>query len=225
MAIVRYHEGIPLVLCWGKVAEQVKFNFTGPFLAGLAKVVAGSSVRWVDSHPDTCQRIYFANHTSHIDAVIIWASLPKHCRELTKPVAAKDYWDRGWFRRYLARSLNAMLIDRENIKVHRSPVESMLKEIGDKYSAIIFPEGSRNDGTNLRDFKSGLFYLAKKRPDLELVPVYVDNMTRILPKGEYLPVPLLSRVIFGPPIWLENGEPKTDFLVRAREAVSRLRDV
>ncbi len=218
-------KGFSFVSCWGKVAEQVKFNFTGPFLAGLAKVVAGSSVRWVDCHPDTCQRIYFANHTSHIDAVIIWASLPKHCRELTMPVAAKDYWDRGWFRRYLARSLNAMLIDRENIKVHRSPVESMLKEIGDKYSAIIFPEGSRNDGTNLRDFKSGLFYLAKKRPDLELVPVYVDNMTRILPKGEYLPVPLLSRVIFGPPIWLENGEPKTDFLVRAREAVSRLRDV
>jgi hypothetical protein len=75
------------------------------------------------------------------------------------------------------------------------------------------------------EFKSGLYYLGKKRPDLELVPVYLDNMNRVLPRGEFLPVPLLSCITFGPPIWLEKGEPKAQFLERAREAVRRLKEL
>jgi 1-acyl-sn-glycerol-3-phosphate acyltransferase len=74
------------------------------------------------------------------------------------------------------------------------------------------------------EFKSGLYYLAKKRPDLELIPVYIDNMNRILPRGEFLPVPLLSSITFGPPMWLEAGETKNEFLERARKAVLKLRE-
>jgi len=118
-----------------------------------------------------------------------------------------------------------MLIDRQNIKVHQSPVDMMLREMGDRYSIIVFPEGHRNTGSDIDEFKSGLYYLAKKRPDLELVPVHIDNLNRVLPRGEFLPVPLLSCVTFGPPIWLEAGEPKAQFLVRARECVRRLKDV
>jgi 1-acyl-sn-glycerol-3-phosphate acyltransferase len=118
----------------------------------------------------------------------------------------------------------ALLIDRRHIKVHQSPVDLMLKEIGDKYSLIVFPEGHRSADGEIQEFKSGLYYLAKKRPDLELVPVYLDNMNRVLPRGEVLPVPLLSCITFGPPMWLEAGEPKTDFLRRAREAVRRLKE-
>ena len=118
-----------------------------------------------------------------------------------------------------------MLIDRQNIKVHQSPVDLMLREIGDRYSLIVFPEGHRNTGSEIDEFKSGLYYLAKKRPDLELVPVHIDNLNRVLPRGEFLPVPLLSCVTFGPPIWLEAGEPKTKFLMKAREAVRKLKDV
>ncbi|HOM18984.1 MAG TPA: 1-acyl-sn-glycerol-3-phosphate acyltransferase, partial [Thermoguttaceae bacterium] len=83
----------------------------------------------------------------------------------------------------------------------------------------------RSPTGEVQEFKGGLYYLAKKRPELEAVPVYIDNMNRILPRGEVLPVPLLSRVIFGPPIWLEKDEPKADFLRRAREAVLRLKDL
>jgi hypothetical protein len=50
-------------------------------------------------------------------------------------------------------------------------------------------------------------------------------LNRVLPRGEFLPVPLLSCVTFGPPLWLEAGEPKADFLNRAREAVLRLKDL
>jgi 1-acyl-sn-glycerol-3-phosphate acyltransferase len=204
---------------------RLLLHMTGTFLAALAKLVSGATVRWVDCQPDTCQRVYFANHTSHLDALMVWASLPAEVRAVTRPVAAKDYWDRGHVRRYLATKVfNALLIDRHDIKVHQSPVDLMIREIGDTMSLIVFPEGGRSTGEEIGEFKSGLYYLSKKRPDLELVPVYIDNLNRVLPRGEVLPVPLLSCITFGPPMWLEHGEQKADFLARAREAVRRLKE-
>jgi len=183
-------------------------------------------VRWIDSQPDTCQRVYFANHTSHLDAIVIWSALPAPVRALTRPVAAADYWTAGPIRRYLSNQVfNALLIDRTEIKVHRSPIDLMLEEIGDEYSLIVFPEGGRNSGEEIGEFKSGLYHLCRKRPDLEAVPVHIDNMNRILPRGKILPVPMLSCLSFGPPMWLEAGEPKREFLARAREAVRRLKEI
>lgn len=193
-------------------------------IASVARLVSGFTVRWIDCQPETCQRVYFANHTSHLDAVVLWASLPRELRTITRPVAAADYWRKSKFRRFLASSFNALLIDRTEIKVHQSPVELMIREIQDIYSLILFPEGSRAADGEMGEFKSGLYYLAKKRPDLELMPVYMDNMNRILPRGEFLPVPLLSSITIGHPIFLEAGEPKADFLARAREAVRALKE-
>ena len=99
-------------------------RFAGLTLAAMARVLAGASVRWIASQPDTCQRVYFANHTSHLDALVIWSSLPQTVREVTRPVAAKDYWSRGFVRRWLAQEVfDAILIDRTDIKVHQSPVD------------------------------------------------------------------------------------------------------
>lgn len=201
-------------------------TITSHIIVILAKLFSGFTVRWIDITPDTCQRIYFANHTSHLDAVVLWSAPPKRLRQLTRPVAAKDYWSDGWFKQHIARSFNARLVDRKEIKVHRSPIDTMLVQMEDIYSLILFPEGGRSSSDDcMGPFKSGLYYLAKKRPDLELVPVYIDNVNRILPRGEVLPVPLLSCITIGSPIFLEAGEPKHDFLQRAREAVIRLREV
>lgn len=201
-------------------------NLTRSFLALLARFFSGASVRWIDSQPDTCQRVYFANHTSHLDAIVLWSALPQAVRSLARPVGAKDYWNAGPIRRHLAHRLfHAILIDRKEIKVHQSPVDMMIREIGHRYSLIVFPEGGRSTGNEIGEFKSGLYYLCKKRPDLELIPVHIDNMNRILPRGEVLPVPLLTCISFGPPLWLEAGEPKAAFLRRAREAVLRLKEM
>ncbi len=189
-----------------------------------SRFLSGVSVRWSDCQADTCQRIYFANHTSHLDAIVIWSALPQSVRSLTRPVAAYDYWMAGPIRRYMAtRVFIALLISRKKIKVHRSPIDLMLREIGHRESLIIFPEGGRSEGDEVGEFKSGLYYLSKKRPDIELIPVYLDNLNRILPRGRVLPVPMLSTVTFGAPIWLETGEPKADFLARARQAVLKLK--
>ena len=200
-------------------------KLTAHVLSLTAKLVSGASVRWMDCDPENYQRVYFANHTSHLDALVLWASLPRHIRMLTRPVAARDYWEKTWLRRHIASQLNVVLIDRKDIKIHKSPVQIMINGMGDSHSLIVFPEGRRNTGEEMIEFKSGLFHLAKKRPDLELVPVFMDNLNRVLPRGEFLPVPLLSCITIGPPIWLEKDENKLDFLERARESVQRLKEI
>jgi 1-acyl-sn-glycerol-3-phosphate acyltransferase len=192
-------------------------------LVAIAKLVSGANVRWVGCAPDVRQRVYFANHTSNLDALVIWASLPPPVRELTRPVAARDYWIKDPLRRHLANQvLHAVLIERKKPTVRDNPLADMLAALGDRHSLIIFPEGGRQTGMEMAPFKGGLFHLAKDRPDVECVPVLIENLNRILPKGEFLPVPLLGSLSFGTPIKLEAGEGKTGFLERAQAAVRAL---
>jgi len=191
-----------------------------------ARLLSGATVLWYNSQPDLCQRIYFANHTSHLDAVVVWSALPHNVRDKTRMVAAQDYWCAGPLRRYIAQKLfNAVLIEREKISIKNTPVKVMLDGMKEEYSLILFPEGGRSQDGTLGHFKSGLYYLCKKRPDLELIPVYLNNMNSILPRGKTIPVPMLSRVVFGPPMWLEVGETKENFLARARQEVIKLRQL
>jgi 1-acyl-sn-glycerol-3-phosphate acyltransferase len=158
------------------------------FFAALAKIVTGANARWVGCEPDIRQRVYFANHTSNLDALVIWASLPPPVRELTRPVAARDYWTKGRLRIFLANKIfNAVLIERKKPTPHDNPLTDMLNALGDRHSLIIFPEGGRQADGEMAAFKGGLFHLAKDRPDLEFVPVLIENLNRILPKGEVFP--------------------------------------
>jgi 1-acyl-sn-glycerol-3-phosphate acyltransferase len=198
-------------------------------LAGVARAISGVRARWIDCTPSPRQRVYFANHTSHLDAVVLWASLPSGLRAFARPVAARDYWDRTALRRYLSsRVFQAVLVDRgargheRSLEAARATTERMVAALGEHCSLIVFPEGTRGSGEDVAPFKSGLYHLARERPDVELVPVYLENLNRILPKGEVLPVPLMSTATFGPPLRLEPSEAKPAFLERAREAVRRL---
>jgi len=204
------------------------FNtFATKTLIVLTRILSGATVLWYESQPDdSCQRVYFANHTSHLDALVIWAALPSAIREKTRMVAAQDYWDAGPIRRYVSQSLlNAVLIERENVSFKNTPVKVMADEMQNEFSLILFPEGGRSQDGTLGEFKSGLYYLCKRRPDLELIPIYLNNLNSILPRGQTLPVPMLSRVIFGPPMWLEMDERKESFLTRARNAVLKLKQL
>jgi 1-acyl-sn-glycerol-3-phosphate acyltransferase len=192
-------------------------------LAGASRLISGANVRWVDCQPTSRQRLYFANHTSHLDFVLIWSALPPAARVVTRPVAAREYWERGRMRKYFAsRIFNAVLIDRK-VSPHDNPVDRIINAMGDRHSVILFPEGTRGSGAEIDSFKSGLYHICARKTGLELVPVYLENLNRILPKGEFLPVPLLSSVTFGPPMGLQPGESKAAFLERARAAVWNLR--
>jgi 1-acyl-sn-glycerol-3-phosphate acyltransferase len=191
-------------------------------LVGIVKLLVGAYARWVGSAPASAQRIYFANHTSHIDTLAIWSSLPRELRRRTRPIAARDYWGSG-IRKYIAtRGFGAVLIDRTGGEGDRlEPLRATLRD-GD--SLIIFPEGTRGAAATPAGFRSGLFRLAGEFPGVELIPVYLDNLHRSLPKGALLPVPVVCTVRFGAPLVRVPEEQKDAFLARAREAVIALSD-
>lgn len=203
-------------------------------ICAFFKFLSGLTVRWSGCAPEDKQRIYFANHTSHFDFVALWTALPRSIRAKTRPVAAKDYWGCGRVKTYVAKHVvNALLIERKNISAHQedeNPIQAMLEALQQGSSLIIFPEGTRNkteavESTSIQPFKSGLYHLAKHCPGLELIPVYLDNLSRILPKGEFLPIPILGSATFGAPITLGPNETKPDFLSRARQAVEELKEL
>jgi len=196
----------------------------GRAVAGLARLLAGGYVRW-DAPPSTNgARVFFANHTSHLDFVLLWSYLPPAVRRRTRPVAARDYWEKGPVRRYLASQVfRALLIERSGPQA-RTAVERMADGLAAGDSLILFPEGTRGAGLEIAPFKAGLYHLCVARPGLELVPVSIENLNRVLPKGEFLPVPMVSRVIFGDSLRLGEGEEKEAFLARARLAVQTLRE-
>lgn len=191
-------------------------------LVGVVKLLVGAYARWIGSAPTAAQRIYFANHTSHIDTLAIWSSLPRALRRRTRPIAARDYWGRG-LKKYIAtRGFGAVLIDRVRENVESDPLDPLRASLREGDSLIIFPEGTRGQTATPAPFRSGLFRLAGEFPAVELVPVYLDNLHRSLPKGAVLPVPMTCTVRFGAPLALQAGETKEAFLARARDAVIAL---
>lgn len=196
-----------------------------------ARTITKKSVRFLERIDDARQRIFFANHSSHLDFILIWSSLPRHVRERTRPVAGRDYWERSRFRRYYVEKVfDAVLIDRTLLdddggafdRRGREAVEQMLKGLGDEYSLILFPEGTRGSGESIGQFRSGLYYLCRERPDVELVPVRIHGAHKVLPKGRKLPRPQDSDLTFGPSMRLEEGETRPAFIERARAALGKL---
>lgn len=189
-----------------------------------ARVFTGAMPRWRGCAPEPRLRVYFANHASNLDFVLLWASLPGPLRKVTRPIAAHDYWTSNKLRQWLAGSVfRAVLIERKNVTRENNPLMPMVSALRAGDSLIIFPEGGRNPSGEIGEFKPGIHHLAREVPEAEFVPVFIENLNRVLPKGEVLPVPLLCSVNFGTPIRLEDGENKRDFLARAREAVLSLR--
>lgn len=189
-------------------------------LIGLVRALVGASPRWVGTQPSGVQRIYFANHSSHIDTIALWAALPPQLRRMTRPVAAADYWDRGALRRYIVlKGLHAVLIRRNGGDESGDPLQPLCEALERGDSLIIFPEGTRRAQPLPGPFKSGLYHLAARFPQVELVPVYLENLHRSLPKGTMFPVPLICTVRFGAALQRIGGETKEAFLERAREAV------
>jgi 1-acyl-sn-glycerol-3-phosphate acyltransferase len=190
----------------------------------FARAATGVRAEWTGCAPVPGRRIYFANHSSHGDFVLIWTVLPPALRQATRPVAAADYWTKGALRRYCGERLfRAVLIERNPEARQADPVALMALALDEGSSLILFPEGTRNTTSEtLLPFRSGLYHLARLRPDLDCVPVWIDNLNRVMPKGEFLPVPLLCSVAFGAPLRLDPGEEKSAFLDRARRALLAL---
>ena len=193
----------------------------GTGLTHFTRAVTGAQARWIGCAPAAIQRIYFGNHASHADFALIWASLPYDLRVRTRPVAGADYWEKGRVRSWVIHEvLRGVLIDRAGHARTRDPIDIIVEALDQGDSLIVFPEGTRNMTDELLlPFKSGIYRVACRRPDVQLVPVWMENQGRVLPKGEFIPVPLLCSVNFGAPIKLEPGEQKDAFLARTRQGL------
>ena len=193
-----------------------------PFVA-LARGLVGATPRWLGCQPSDATRVYFANHSSHLDTLALWAALPGRLRERTRPVAARDYWGKPGIRSFVGkRVFDALLIDRERTDPDADPLAPLDDALRGGSSLIIFPEGTRGKEREPGPFKSGLFHLSQRHPTVEFIPVYLDNLWRSMPKGAHLPVPLTCVVRFGAPLARVEGEEKPAFLARARAAVVEL---
>lgn len=198
-----------------------------PLVANLitsaARTVTGARSLWFGCSPEPVQRIYFANHSSHGDFVLLWASLPPALRKTTRPVAGTDYWQKSPLRSYIInRVFNGVLIDRERTNPADNPLQPMLDALENGDSLIIFPEGTRNLEDGLLPFKSGLYHLAKSYPQVQVIPVWIANLNRVMPKGRVLPLPLLCTTSFGASLSIGDGESKEQFLERSRAALLAL---
>jgi 1-acyl-sn-glycerol-3-phosphate acyltransferase len=197
----------------------------GLCLAAVARLITGAQGHWYGSPPKAEQRIYFANHQSHFDWVLIWAALPRDLRAITRPIAARDYWTSSPLKHWITREIfNAVYVSRQRTD-DEDPLEPLMEALRNGDSLVIFPEGTRGNKGDPAAFKAGLFHLAVAFPEIALIPTWIDNVQRVMPKGEIVPVPILCSVSFGAPITLHPDEEKRTFLERARNAVVKLRAV
>ncbi len=231
-------------------------KITSFLLLGIVRLLTGAQARWHGCPPKAEQRIYFANHQSHVDLILMWAALPTELRSITRPIAAKDYWANSRFKKWLTSAVfNAIYVDRKNggqipnsqganapsespgngqaklesdphfLGVEQDPLEPLVEALQSGDSIILFPEGTRGHAPEPQPFKAGLYNLAVQFPQVVLVPTWIHNVQRVMPKGEVIPVPVLCSVTFGTPMQVEPGEERRAFLDRARLNVMALRDI
>ena len=211
---------------------MTRADAAGLLLAFLARLITGAQGRWHGCPPKAEQRIYFANHQSHFDWVLIWAALPGDLRAVTRPIAARDYWTASPLKHWITREIfNAVYVSRSRPQegadggADEDPLEQLMQALRSGDSLVIFPEGTRGHQADPAPFKAGLFHLAQAFPEVQLIPTWIDNVQRVMPKGEVVPVPILCSVTFGAPLVLAPAEDKRVFLERARAAVLALRAV
>ena len=208
-------------------------DVAGSFLVFLARLITGAQGHWHGCPPKAEQRVYFANHQSHFDWVLLWTALPQDLRATTRPIAAREYWTSSPLKHWITREIfNAVYVSRVRPQGgsgagtdDEDPLEPLMQALQSGDSLVIFPEGTRGHAADPAPFKAGLYHLATAFPNVQLIPAWIANVQRVMPKGEVIPVPLLCSVTFGAPLQVQEAEDKGVFLQRARDAVIALREV
>lgn len=168
------------------------------------------------------QFILIANHNSHMDTMAIMSAIPSRYIHKVHPIAARDFFGGSLFKKILMRYLvNATLIQRDRDDPENDPIDSMDKMLKKSRSLILFPEGSRGVPGVMTKFKKGLGYLIQRNPEIKVIPVYLDNVYKILPRGKNLILPYNCSIKFGDPIQFKSMEME-DILLSSEKAMQNL---
>ena len=212
-------EGIaarPAKLTFRNVVQMMFFALAiKPFMA----LFIGLRVRGRQHLRETDRFILIANHSSHLDTMSLLSLFPLQMLRRIRPVAAADYFERNKFVSLLTKTLfNILPIARKKITAENNPLRRMREAIEAGDSIIIFPEGTRGSGQEMGEFRSGVAHLIEKMPDVPVVPAYLVNMGRSLPKGEFIPVPFFCEIRIGAPRILHGSRQE---ITKALEAAVR----
>ena len=170
------------------------------------------------------QFILIANHNSHMDTMALMSAIPSRFVHRVHPIAARDFFGVSLFSRILMRYLvNATLIRRDREDPERDPIDDMDKMLKKKRSLILYPEGSRGIAGKMSDFKRGLGYLVQRNPNISVIPVYLENIYKTLPKGKKLILPYNCSIKFGKPIKFNSLE-MDDILKTAEKEMLKIKE-
>ena len=170
------------------------------------------------------QFILIANHNSHMDTMALMSAIPSRFIHRVHPIAARDFFGGSLFSRILMRYLvNATLIRRDREDPDRDPIDDMDKMLKKQRSLILYPEGSRGMPGKMSNFKRGLGYLVQRNPNINVIPVYLENIYKTLPKGKKLILPYNCSIKFGQPIKFNSLEME-DILKTAEKEILKIKE-
>jgi 1-acyl-sn-glycerol-3-phosphate acyltransferase len=142
-----------------------------------------------------------------------------------RPVAAADYFLRNraiaWF---TLNIVNMIPIERARVgKRGEDPLEDCAKALSAGEILLVYPEGTRGETEALAKFKGGVARLKEQFPDVPVVPVYMQGLGRVLPKGEYTLVPVVVDVFVGEAVaWSGNRQAFTQALQESVTALAAM---
>lgn len=186
-------------------------------------------IEGIEHVPQTGAFILAANHSSHADTAVIFASLPRKLRRHVVAAAAQDYFFDGGFRQFIARVLFNTIPVPRNVTTSSDPLRHVVRALREGYGVLLYPEGTRSRNGELGPFRSGIGRLAVEFPDVPIIPVWLDGTAKVLPKSGFpLPRPVKVKIRFGEPLkseraWLTDKSTWRFVASKVRDAVVHLR--
>lgn len=202
----------------------VKFLFFLLVVKPFIYIVLGVNIKNGEKFPLKGPAVIVANHTSHVDALLLMSLFPICSIHKIKPIAAADYFFNTPIKRFIFKTLlGAIPITRKNVRTSaKNLFAEMIESLNNKDTLIIFPEGTRSMDKEMHEFKQGIAHLAKLCPEVPFVPVYIHGAQDVMPKWDALLVPRICEMNIGDKIYYDNSSSK-DFTEKVKNELYALK--
>lgn len=172
----------------------------------------------------TPQFILIANHTSHLDAICLLATLPPEQRNRCYSAAAEDYFYTNVVKEQIARLLANTFPFRRHAESRRG-LEACTRILERGDSLIFFPEGTRSTTGEMRRFRKGIGMLVQGTR-YPVIPAYLQGTSEALGKGRFYPQAARIRLYLGEPETFEQAPPGDESVVEITERLeARVREL